>query len=273
MTTSVDGLPGPPDAARAALEEERDFLLAALRSLDAERSAGNLTDDDYRSLRDGYTARAATVLRLLGTAPPAEGAVAAACDAPAASDAVPPAAAAPPRSRRRIRVVVGVTGAALAVAGAGLMVAGAVGGRGPGQAITGSVPPSPGQELAAARVAMAKGDQIAAVRLYDAVLRVQPDQPEALAYRGWLLRLAGDADNNTALVAQGLASERAAVAAAPDYPDARFFLGVILLDDEHDPAGAVAQLEAYLADHPPAAVANVVQPILDRARSEAAGAH
>jgi hypothetical protein len=53
-----------PDA-RAELEEERDFLLRSLDQLEAERDAGELDEDDYRSLKDGYTARAAEVLRAL----------------------------------------------------------------------------------------------------------------------------------------------------------------------------------------------------------------
>jgi hypothetical protein len=47
----------------ARLEEERDFLLRSLRDLDREHEAGEIEEDDYRSLRDGYTARAASVLR------------------------------------------------------------------------------------------------------------------------------------------------------------------------------------------------------------------
>ena len=53
-----------PDA-RAELEEERDFLLRSLDDLEAERTAGELDEDDYRNLKDGYTARAAEVLRAL----------------------------------------------------------------------------------------------------------------------------------------------------------------------------------------------------------------
>ena len=43
--------------------DEVDFLLRSLDDLDAEHDAGDLDDDDYQLLRDGYTARAAEVLR------------------------------------------------------------------------------------------------------------------------------------------------------------------------------------------------------------------
>src|SRR4051794_35217879 len=49
----------------AALEEQRDFLLASIVDLDREHDAGDLEDDDYRTLKDDYTARAAEVLRAI----------------------------------------------------------------------------------------------------------------------------------------------------------------------------------------------------------------
>ncbi|MBA2386613.1 MAG: hypothetical protein H0V69_05910, partial [Acidimicrobiia bacterium] len=49
--------------ALADLEEERRFLLRSLRDLDREFEAGDVERDDYDTLRDDYTVRAATVLR------------------------------------------------------------------------------------------------------------------------------------------------------------------------------------------------------------------
>src|SRR5437868_2380987 len=54
------------------LLEERDFLLRSLRDLEAERAAGDIEENDYRELKDDYTARAAAVIRALDEpAPPA----------------------------------------------------------------------------------------------------------------------------------------------------------------------------------------------------------
>ena len=47
----------------AELEEERRYLLRSLKDLERERQAGDVDDDDYRTLKDGYTVRAAAVLR------------------------------------------------------------------------------------------------------------------------------------------------------------------------------------------------------------------
>lgn len=270
---------GPPGSDRSALEAERDRLLAALRDLDAEHDAGDLPDAEYRALRDEYTVRAADVLRRLEAqpaapppAPPAvTGAARPGADAsPDGADTGPAAAPAPPRrSRRRLRIAIASVGAALVVAGALVLAVGGSSSRQPGQTVSGNVPPSPAQELVAARHAMATGDQVMALRLYRAVLTVEPNQPEALAYSGWLLRLSGDVQNSKTLIDAAVAAERAAEAADPAYPDPHFFLGVILLDDLHDPTAAIPQLTAYLGSSPSPAVRKAVEPVLDRARQEA----
>ena len=270
---------GPPWSDRSALEAERDRLLAALRDLDAEHDAGDLPDAEYRALRDEYTVRAADVLRRLEAqpaapppAPPAvTGAARPGADAsPDGADTGPAAAPAPPRrSRRRLRIAIASVGAALVVAGALVLAVGGSSSRQPGQTVSGNVPPSPAQELVAARHAMATGDQVMALRLYRAVLTVEPNQPEALAYSGWLLRLSGDVQNSKTLIDAAVAAERAAEAADPAYPDPHFFLGVILLDDLHDPTAAIPQLTAYLGSSPSPAVRKAVEPVLDRARQEA----
>jgi len=63
--------PGADTDTLAELEEERAFLLRSLADLEAEHDAGDLDDADYQALKDGYTTRAASVLRALdaGRAP------------------------------------------------------------------------------------------------------------------------------------------------------------------------------------------------------------
>ena len=56
------------------LEEEREFLLRSLDDLDREHGTGELTDQEYETLRDDYTRRAAAVVRVLNeTEPPKAG--------------------------------------------------------------------------------------------------------------------------------------------------------------------------------------------------------
>lgn len=251
---------------RVVLEAERDRLLHDIREVDAEHAAGDLSDDEHASLRDGYTAQAASVIRRLEILGPAvdDRPVPVAAEAPVEED--PPARR---RSRRRMRVLVAAAGVVVVGVGAGLLVAGSTGSRGTGQSVSGNVPLAPAQELVAAQHAMATGDDITALKLYQAVLHVEPNQPQALAYTGWLLREAGDEQGNSQLIAQAITAEETAVHDDPEYPDARYFLGVMLLDEADDPSGAVVQLKAYLATHPPASAAKAVEPVLARAESEA----
>jgi len=288
------GPAAPASSTTASLDElraERDRLLRQLRELEHERDSGDLPEVDFVALRDDYTARAAAVLDRLeeierggepaqvagdaGRAPGGEpNALVGGTGAERGESAAPAAGMQLPRSPRRHRLRVGlvVAGLVLVGVGAGLLVSGTAGSRQAGQTITGSFPPSPAQDLVAARQAMATGDGTMALKLYRAVLQAEPNQPEALAYSGWLLRLAGDADNQPDLISQAVAAERAAEAADPAYPDPHFFLGLILLDDLHDPTAAVPQLQAYLASHPSAAVQSSVAPVLARAQQEAAQA-
>lgn len=241
------------------LEAQREFLLRSLDDLEAERLAGDVDDRDYETLRDGYTARAAAVLRLLDArrTPGTE-----AEPAPAARRARRP-------SRWRTAAIVASV-AAFAVA-AGFAVAGASGRRLPGNSATGTVPNSKvAQELALAVQDFGKGDVIGAIRAYDTVLATDPANAEALAYRGWLLRLAGAQARDAQLIDQGLASILAAERAAPSFADPHFFAGEIELRDKHDPRAAITEFQTYLGDNPPADMGPEVRGELQAAQAELA---
>ena len=226
----------------ADLADERDFLLDSLRDLDAERAAGDIDDHDYEELRDGYTARAAAVLRAL--------------DAPASP---PLPAPSPARGGRRGRIVIfGI----LAVCGvlAGVLLARNAGTRLPGDNISGSTPTSPTAKLdAQAQQLIQKSDILGAIKSFDAALKIDPNDAQALAYKGWLLRLAGTQAHDTQLIDAGLTSIRKAEAANPSYPDAHFFAGETLLRDKNDPQGAIVEFQQFLADNPPAGMATEVR--------------
>ena len=232
---------------RAELEEERQFLLDSLRDLEREHEAGDIAWDDYEVLRDDYTARAAEVLKALeavetGRPEPRRAAL-----------------AARPRSRKLVATVLLVGMVALA-AGSVFVLASD---RRAGDPITGSVPDTPAGKLALAHQYEGEGEAVEALKLYDEVLREDPENVEALTYRGWLLKLAGLPD-------RAQTSLDKAVALAPDYPDARFFRGMLLYQDRQDPVAAIPEFEAYLASNPPAGTAEAVQEVLDRARRDAA---
>ena len=224
---------------RESLEAERDFLLRSIADLDAERAAGDLESADYKALRDDYVARAAEVIRVLH----------------GSSEAVP----AKPPGKRGVYVVIACVAVA-AVAGAAL--ASAVGSRRAGAPASGSLPSTTAERLQRASQFVGAGEAIEAVKIYDEILEDDPEQPVALAYRGWIVRLAGLKD-------EGLAYVDRAVAADPSYPDAHFFRGMMLWQDRKDPSGAVDEFRLFLSNRPPPSMVALVEDALRQTLQEA----
>ncbi|MCZ7524984.1 MAG: tetratricopeptide repeat protein [Acidimicrobiia bacterium] len=261
---------GLDDEARAALEDERDFLLASLDDLEVEREAGNVDPVSYRALRDDYTARAAAVLRTLR-------------GEPGAGPSRPPVS-----WRRRLLVGGGIVVFALVAAA---LLAGSLGSRLPGGSSGGSEtvtleerrealaravedrPDHPDAHLAYARFLDGQGESLEALREYDAVVALDPGRADAHAYGGWLVYRAAssttDPDQAGALLDTARERLERAVAADPDYPDARFFLGVVLFRGFGDAGAAVPELQRYLALAPDSPLAEDVRAVL--AEAEAAG--
>jgi hypothetical protein len=225
----------------ARLEAERRYLLGSLRDLDAEHAVGDVDDEDYATLRDGYVTRAAAVLDEIEKGR-------AALPGP------------PPRPWGR-RVVTVVAVIALAVA-AGWWVAADSGQRLPGQVATGGLPEdSPTALLSQARVA-GPADPEAAIELYGRVLDLDPDNVEALTYRAWLSSLV--AAETEAAVDPGQAREdlERAMEIDPRYPDAICFAGILAVRTGGGDEVARERLEGCLAARPPAEVRGLVENVL-----------
>ena len=224
------------------LRHEQQFLLRSLRDLDNERAAGDIDDADYAALRDGYIARTAAITREL------EGAVVKTTTV----------------SRnwaRRILVIAVV----LAVgAGAGVWVARQSGQRLPGQSASGGIEQSSSTLLASARQ-LNFSDPGKAIELYTQVLKLEPDNAEALTYRSWILAL-------TARAATGSVKQLALVTAVKDllraqqvdeqYPDAHCFLGIVYFRFLNSAALAKPQLDTCKAMNPPKEVQSFVSAIV-----------
>ena len=233
---------------RDDLFEERRFLLASLRDLDAELAAGDISEDDHRELRGGYVARLAAVVREI------EGVAAdRATDEPAR------------RTGMLRRVLVSVCVFAVAT-GSGVFVARQSGQRIPGGTQTGGVELSTAGMLATAR-SLNFTDPARAIELYADVLKLDPDNVEALTYQSWLLAL-------TAREAQGEVRDLALSTAIvnlmraqdvdPTYPDAHCFLGIVYFRFLGDARLAKPQLDECLAKNPPAVVSSFVNAIVDQ---------
>jgi hypothetical protein len=221
----------------AELEEERAFLLRSLDDLDREHDAGDIDETDFVTLRDGYTARAAAVLRAIES-----------------EQAALPTRR--PRNWRRISLWAAVV-VAVAVA-AGVLVAWASGDRLPGDTSSGDIAQNVTAKLAEARSLQAS-DLKGAIQRYDEVLQVEPDNAEALAYRGWLVSLVGAQANAADLVQKGEESLQRAMQVAPSYADAFCFEAIVRFRMFADAAGASAPVQQCLALNPPQEVLGLVQ--------------
>ncbi|MGA3215485.1 MAG: hypothetical protein ABSD97_07330 [Acidimicrobiales bacterium] len=251
-----------------ALVDEREFLRQSIEDLEVERASGEVDERDFAVLRARYCQRLDEVEAAICDLAPAEPP---GVDQPGASGGLedgeaPEAASLAPRDvatmaeggplrrrlgNRRVRLVIGLGAAVCFVVAATLLAASFAGVRLPGESATGSVSLSGAQQeqetLDRAAVLGSEGQAAEAVQLYNEVLKMDPDQPDALTYGGWLIRLAGLSAKNRLVLAQGDASVARAVKVAPGYPDAHALLGVILYEDFARPAQAVVQFRDALA--------------------------
>ena len=230
----------------ATLEEERRFLLRSLTDLEREHDAGDVDGLDYETLKDGYTFRAARVLRQID-----EGR----SELPA------------PTQRRRSRAVAVAAAVVVGAVGVGFVLAGAWGERSSGQEITGL---TPGDEsrvvLTNARDAMGTGDFPTANALFAEVIDMERakgrENAEAVAYFGWTLALLTrqnpDQTNaaerfDAAVLALGRATEL-----EPDYADPQCFLAIVEFQFRDDAAAALPHIDKCEASNPPGEVAAMV---------------
>ena len=247
------------------LEDERDMLLRALRELDDELEQGTLSEPEHRALRHETELRAVAVLRALeardATGELPEQLRALRRHAPGARSV---------RPARGGRLAVILAASAVVVAATVALATGYVANRGMGDPITGDQ-----NELAffeqrvadhpndvAARLDLAQryleiGDT-RAVQQYLAVLELDPDNAEANAKLGFLLYRAGRTE-------EGLRQVEIALETAPEYPEALYYRGVILLEGLDRPEEAAASLRDYLRVAPFGAYREDAEALLARA--------
>ena len=235
----------------AALEEQRDFLLRSLADLDREHDAGDLEDDDYQTLKDDYTARAADVLRAIDQ------------QRAAFDDAR--------RPRSLGRTVAWASAVLVFAVVSGVVVAGALGARKAGETSSGGVTvEQTGTQKANACIPKMQTDPQGASDCFEGILKDDPKNVVALTWSAWQLSLSADNfDDVDAATAKALAAVRlnTAVESDPNYSYARAFRAIVAYrngryDDaarylqdfkDHDPASDAAaiidqmDLEANLA--------------------------
>jgi len=225
--THEDAAAAPEPEPERTATEERDFLLRSLDDLDAEYEAGDLDQDDYETLRDGYVARTAEVLRAIDEHR----------EAPLEAPVSP---------RRRRRSIAWITGVLVVAAIAGTLLARSVGAKSSGAAITGSAPSALDACQTLSFQKPAKG-----VTCYDRILRTQPQNTDALTYKGWALVRMGK-------IAEGSALFDQVVAINERYPDVYVFRASVKANAGDYP-GAQAELNTLYALNPPAGVISTLQ--------------
>lgn len=226
--------PDPQDL--LALEEQRDFLLRSLEDLERERDAGDLAPDDYATLRDDYTVRAAEALRAIEAAREGDG------------------PEVPRRSRRRtVAIFAGVIVFAVV---AGIVAAASLGSREAGETSSGGISTrqSPSQRAQTCIPKIQAEGPAKAIPCFQAVLDDDPRNVVALTWLGWTIDLAVSSGGLSGAQAEELQSSAAAlvdraVEVNPDYSYARAFRAVLAFR-HGDPALAKQYLAEFEANKP-----------------------
>jgi tetratricopeptide (TPR) repeat protein len=224
----VVALVNPDDLAE--LEEQRDFLARSLGDLDRELAAGDIDADDADTLRRDYTERLARVETAI------------------ASGHLELVSAPPPRRRGRTIVIVAVV--ALLALGAGLGAAFALGSREPGETATGEVRETTNDQLQRAQQLANSGKVLDALKLYDRILRRDPQNLGALLGRGLTLVQVGLATDDPSFAADGQRYIERALEIEPDDAVLLFYFAMSLRAQDKDDEARTA-IERALAANPP----------------------
>jgi tetratricopeptide (TPR) repeat protein len=283
------GRPGRVMLERLAdpLEDERLSLLRAIRDLEEERASGLLGEEDYRALRGETETRAVAVLRAL-EARDGGGELAAGLKEfrpqPGSRPVSPRLPSAngetgPRPGHRRPWLPVAIAGGISAAIIVPLLI-GSVGSRRADQPITGGAAGQTTMDFFLRRVAQHPQDVAArldlaqayldssdlpdAVKQYEAVLAIDPGDPEARATLGFVLYLGGRAS-------LGLRQVNQALVVSPADPEALYFKGIILLRGLKKRREAAAAFQAYLQATPlGGSHTDEVRTLLQQARSRTA---
>ena len=248
----------------AELEEERRYLLRSLKDLEREHEAGDVDEADYETLKDGYTVRAASVLRQIETGRRA-------------------LAPKQPRNwKRNIAVSLAVVAFSVAI---GAALASAFGERGANDEITGL---SPGDDtrttLVNARAALNQTppDFVRAQELFKRADQEEiergNDNAEARAYVGWTTALIARASTpegepvDDRLLGIALLAMNQAITIDPTFADPYCFIAIVESNFRSDPVAALPFVEECESRNPPAEVADLIEAFAERIRTDAAAA-
>jgi tetratricopeptide (TPR) repeat protein len=276
-------LPLPLDP-REQLAEDRRAALRTLRELEFEHAAGHVSDEDYADLRARYEAETAAILSELDRL----GAAAAPAPAPPAEAATPTTAR---RSAWRHPAAVAAGAVALVTFGVALGVgivrytepdpnAGApmpgsrpmAGMEAPSAANAPRGPVTPAMlegMLGAARSSLFAGRYSEAMAAYQAVLKRDANNVDALTHMGLIAAIAAQGEHGPEMVNRALDLFERVLALDPNYPPALLYRGQVLYEVKKDIPGAISSWEKFVAVTPPGEDRDRVVKMLADARAQA----
>jgi tetratricopeptide (TPR) repeat protein len=275
-------LPLPADP-REQLDEDRRAALRTLRELEFEHAAGHVSDEDYADLRARYEAETAAILSELDRLGPIKTA-----PAPAAPARTDPAVAR--RGGWRHPAAIGVGAVALVTFGvvlgvgivrytepdpnAGAPMAGSrplAGMEAPSAANAPKGPVTPAMlqgMLQAARASLFAGRYSEAMQAYQAVLKRDASNVDAMTHMGLIAAIAAQGEHGPEMVNRALDLFDRALKIDPNYPPALLYRGQVLYEVKKDRAGAIASWEKFIAVTPPGEDRDRVQKMLADARAQ-----
>ena len=247
------------DDRRLELDEEKAALYRALRELEFDHDAGHLSDPDFQSLRERYESRAGvliTELDALGPEParraPVEPAAAPAATRGASWTRHPATFAAGAAVLVIFGVIIGVNAGRFTERDETFTPPGAripVPGPPPSPVGPPTVRLEPGKPippemlagmLQAARQSLFEGRYSEAIAAYQAVLKRDERNVDAMTHLGLIVAVGGHADS-------ALETFDKALQIDPKYAPAYLYRGQVLYEQKQDYAGAVAAWERFMA--------------------------
>jgi cytochrome c-type biogenesis protein CcmH/NrfG len=123
--------------------------------------------------------------------------------------------------------------------------------------------------LEAARSSLFAGRYSEAMAAYQAVLKRDPDNVDAMTHMGLIAAIAAQGQHGPEMVSRALELFERALAREPNYPPALLYRGQVLYEVKKDVPGAIASWEQFLAVTPPGDDRDRVTKLLADARAQA----
>jgi cytochrome c-type biogenesis protein CcmH len=132
--------------------------------------------------------------------------------------------------------------------GGGIGLDAVLGGSGSSPTLSASTRTQLEEEVVQGELLASEGSDVTALKLFASALKLDPTQPQALTYDGWLLFQAGQRDHSTALDNQGRLLLQEAATVSPSYATVHLFLGLVDVTMDKAPQLAVREFNAMLKD-------------------------